>query len=161
MPFVAALLPTFTKGCDMRRRLTGWIAGCVLVATTAGVARADPHDVRLPLRDGRLTTAALTDVLPKSVAARLPAGSVDVRSWRGSLFVAALNTSLGQGCHVTVDRDAVVVRIDPDKLPHDWDDTRLAVRTFTATAAPVGHGGPGEALRPQIAGKVVDVSPGR
>ena len=121
----------------MRRQLTKWAAGwAVLAGMVAAPAGAAPHEVRVPLRDGRLSTAELTDVLPRSMAAKLPAGSIDVRSWGGSLLVAGLNASLGDGCHVSVARDAVVVRFDADKLPHDWDATRLAVRTFTATAAP-------------------------
>ena len=125
------------------RRVATWIAGWTVLATAAvgpalvpAVARADPHEVRVPLRDGQLTMAELTDLLPKTVADRLPAGSLDVRGLGGSLFVAALNASLGDGCHVDLKPDALVVRFDADKLPKDLDAGRVAVRTFTATAAP-------------------------
>jgi pimeloyl-ACP methyl ester carboxylesterase len=47
-----------------------------------------------------------------------------------------MNKSLGDGCRMTVDANALVLHVDPDKLPHDIDSAKLATRIFTATAAP-------------------------
>ena len=120
-----------------RRQWAGWVAGWA-VAGSAAVASAAPHEVRVPLVDGRLSTADLLARvhLPGGLAARLPHGSVDLRTFGGSLFVAGLDQALGEGCHVEVTPDALVVRVDADKLPHDVDGAKLATRTFTATVAP-------------------------
>ncbi len=120
-----------------RRRLLGCVVGLAVMAS-AGVASADPHEVRVPLVDGRLSTADLLARvhLPGAVAKRLPHGSVDLRSFGGSLFVAGLDRALGDGCHVEVTPDALVVHVDADRLPHDLDGAERATRTFTATVAP-------------------------
>ena len=120
------------------RRLAIWIAGWTLLAAWAPVASAAGHDVRVPLRDGKLSTADLLARvhLPAAAAAHLPNGTVDLRGFGSSLFVAALDKALGQGCHVEVTPDALVIHVDAARLPQDWDQTRLAARTFTATAAP-------------------------
>ncbi len=92
----------------------------------------------MPLVDGRLSTADLLARvhLPAAVAKRLPHGTVDLRSFGGSLFVAGLDRALGDGCHVEVTPDALVVHVDADRLPHDVDGAERATRTFTATVAP-------------------------
>ncbi|CAN5529811.1 hypothetical protein BH10PLA1_BH10PLA1_14690 [soil metagenome] len=105
----------------------------------APVTRADVHELRIPLRDGKLSMPELSAALSKELG--LPAieygtASVDVRGLGSSLFVSALNKSLGQGCQMSVDHDSVILRIDPSMLPHSVDQAKLAARTFTATAAP-------------------------
>ncbi len=121
----------------MRRRLTGWCAGWAVLSAAAG-ASAAPHEVRVPLRDGRLAMADLIAGvrLPAPVAARLPGGTVDLRGFGSSLFVAALDRALGDGCRVEVTPDALVVHVDGEKLPQGVDGVKQATRTFTAVAAP-------------------------
>ena len=120
-----------------RRTLAGWVAGWA-VLSSAAVASAAPHEVRVPLRNGRLSTADLLAQvrLPAAFAHHLPRGTVDLRGFGSSLFVAALDRALGDGCRVEVTPDALVVHVDPDKLPADTDGVKQATRTFTAVAAP-------------------------
>ena len=127
------------------RRLTNWAAGCVAATAAAvsavvapAVATAAPHEVRVPLRDGRLSTADLLARvhLPAAFAAHLPGGSIDLNGFGSSLFVAGLDRALGQGCHVGVTPDALVVHVDADRLPGDLDGAERATRTFTAVVAP-------------------------
>jgi pimeloyl-ACP methyl ester carboxylesterase len=119
------------------RRLPIGLAILATLALASG-ASAATHEVRVPLRDGRLSTAELLSHVrvPARCTSWMP-GSVDLHSMGGSLFVAALDKALGDGCRVDVTADALVLHVDTDRLPADWDQTRLAVRTFTATAAPV------------------------
>ncbi len=120
----------------MRRRRIGWLVGGA-VLSLASAAWADPHEVRVPLTDGRLTTADLSARvhLPDSLARHLP-GAVDLRSFGGSLFVAGLDRALGQGFQLQVTPDVLVVHVDAGRLPDSVDGVKQAVRTFTATAAP-------------------------
>ncbi len=121
----------------MRRRRTGWIA-CLAVLSLARVASADPHEVQVPLHDGRLSMPELLSHvrLPGAFARHLPKGGIDLRSFGGSLFITALDQALGDGCRVQVTPDALVLHVDADKLPGDVDGVKKATRTFTAVAAP-------------------------
>lgn len=119
-----------------------WIA-CLVAAVMSSIsatALAVPYETRVPLRDGKLRTSDLSAAICREL--RLPAacafdcGNLDLRGLRGSLFISALNESLGDGCRLTIAADAIVLHIDSDKLPHDIRSTKKAVRVFTAVASP-------------------------
>ncbi len=95
--------------------------------------------VKVPLHDGRLRPADLSaDLLQRLCIphADLPAIEIDLTGLRGSIFVNAWNASLGEGCKISIDDDALVVHLDTDKLPDNVDQAKLAARTFTEVAAP-------------------------
>lgn len=108
-------------------------------AALAATARAAPHEVRIPLRDGKLHTPDLAAAICREMrlpAFNLPGGDIDVSGLGGSLFIRGVNAALGEGCRITVDRDALVLHVDAEKLPGDVDAAKRAVRVFTAEAAP-------------------------
>jgi pimeloyl-ACP methyl ester carboxylesterase len=105
----------------------------------AAPAAATPREARVPLRDGKLDLGDLSVALCREL--RLPqcelgTGRVSLEGLRGSLIVAAMNESLGDGCRVRVADGALVLRLDTDKLPRDCAAFTRAVRVFTAVAAP-------------------------
>jgi pimeloyl-ACP methyl ester carboxylesterase len=113
----------------------------VLVLLAAPVSRADaaPMEARVRLHDGKFSTADLSRVLLDNFhlkGVELDAGDIDVSGVRGWTFVRALNTALGDGCSVRVDDDALVLSLDPEKLPRKIETIKKSIRTFTATAAP-------------------------
>lgn len=114
-----------------------WLGMCLPVA-------AAPHEARLGLRDGKLPVGELSAVLEKQLhLPRLDLGgdrSIDVRGLGGSLFIKALDRSLGAGCDITVDSEALVLRFDPEKLPGNAEGVRRAIRIFTSVAAPDATG---------------------
>jgi len=121
-----------------------WIGLCLLIVFGPTVAWGEMHDVRLPLRDGRLSLAQLQDSLghvlhvPQAVLDRLPGpdGSIDMEGIGGWVAVRALNVALGDGFQIQVNDRELVVWFDPEKLPTDWDaDCDAAVR-FMQIAAP-------------------------
>src|SRR5690242_15658900 len=88
----------------------------VVVATTTISARAEVHEWRVPLREGKLQTsqltAALTDEMHLSSAAASPlrgwlaahrGPEINLSGVRGNLFVNALNAALGDGGSITQD----------------------------------------------------------
>lgn len=83
---------------------------------------AATREVRVPLVDGSLTVAA--------------APVIDLNALGKSTFVAALNKALGDGCQIAITPGSAVIRYDTEKLPHDSDAAKVAVRAFTATVAP-------------------------
>ena len=118
-----------------------WMAGIVLplLALAAPAAVAAPREARVPLHEGKLRVAELSDALCRELG--LPecswdCGDLDLRGARGSAFVAALNESLGEGCRVSVGDDALVLHVDADKLPRDIRSAKRAARVFAAVAAP-------------------------
>lgn len=121
----------------MTNRIGLWIVTAILLAEPA--ARAAVHEVRIPLQDGKLSLPHLTEALTEQLG--LPgvawgSTTVDVQGIGGSLFVSALNKALGEGCNVAVDRDALVLRVDPDKLPQNLAEAKSATRVFASEAAP-------------------------
>jgi pimeloyl-ACP methyl ester carboxylesterase len=76
-----------------------------------------------------------------------PQGDLDVSGDNGASFVAALNQALGDGCRVKMRKDAVVVRIDTQKLPKDSDAARRAVRLFAAAEASEAAAAQGRSFR--------------
>ncbi len=107
-------------------------------------ACAEPHEARVALHEGRLNMGELSQALESRL--HLPTldlgtdASIDLKGLGGSLFIKALNRSLGAGCDIEVEPDAIIVRFDPEKLPTTLPDARRAIRTFTATAAPDATG---------------------
>lgn len=123
-----------------RSLLLSCLAFAAPAALAPAVASADPHEARLPLREGKVHVDDLSRALCRCL--RLPEkglpgdGTIDVSGLEGAKLVDALNQSVGDALRVTVDGDALVLFADPDKLPTDCDAAKLATRLFTAVAAP-------------------------
>ncbi|MGB7158462.1 MAG: hypothetical protein WBD40_10385, partial [Tepidisphaeraceae bacterium] len=116
-----------------------WLCSLVCLLALAAPASALTQTLRVPLHEGRLRTGDLSEDLRKRI--RVPnyawlETEIDLTGLRGSLFIAAWNKSLGEGCNVAIDNDALVVRIDTEKLPDEVDEAKLAARVFTEVAAP-------------------------
>lgn len=104
---------------------------------------ANVHQLRVPLKDGKLHLADVAATLsndlylPHELAGALrAAGTINVRGIGGSLCIAALNKSLGDGFSLHVSDHALLIRFDPDKLPRNWRATRSVIRTFVAEDHP-------------------------
>ncbi len=110
----------------------------VCLLAVAGPAAAVTTSVKVPLHDGRLRACDLSaELLTRlGLSDDLPALEINLTGFRGSLLVAAWNKSLGDGCNVSIDDGALIVRIDTEKLPDDVDEAKLAARVFTEVAAP-------------------------
>ena len=76
--------------------------------------------------------------IPGSSVARRWGGApeIDLSGVGGSLFVTALNKSLGEGCRVTQSDDALVIRFDVEEWPRSMAEGKQALRIFTSEAAP-------------------------
>ncbi len=112
---------------------------CLSFASFLPTAHAELNEVRVPLRDGKLSMPELSAALSTKLglpAVEYGSATIDVQGMGSSLFVAGINKALGEGCQLMVERDAVLLRYDPAKLPHSMKEANLAARTFTATAAP-------------------------
>ena len=120
----------------MKRLLLPFLALTLLIVPSATAA---PVEARVRLADGKLATADLSRVLLDSFHLKgieLDAGSIDMTGLNGATFVRALNAALGESCSVRVDADALVLRMDPMKLPRSMTTLKRAARVFTAVAAP-------------------------
>lgn len=120
----------------MRRWLPTLFALLVVVVPL----HAAPREARIPLHEGKIRLADLSEKLltemhlkPRWIS--LP-GTIDVHDVEGTLCVDALNHAFGEGCRVTLQGDALVLHLDREKLPKDWDGTKIAIRVFTSFAAP-------------------------
>jgi pimeloyl-ACP methyl ester carboxylesterase len=124
--------------------MKSFVAAVLLVVVTllAGPlssAQAASMEARVHLHDGKLATADLSRVLLDNFHLKgfeLDAGNIDMSGIGGWTFVRSLNAALGDGCRVRVDDDALVLSVDPQKLPHKIDSIKKSIRVFTATAAP-------------------------
>lgn len=115
------------------------LCSLVCLLALAAPAAAITTSVKIPLHEGRLHAADLSSGLLKRLCiphTGLVALEIDLTGLRGSLFVDAWNASLGDGCRVSIDDDALLVHIDTANLPDDVDEAKLAARTFTEVAAP-------------------------
>lgn len=117
----------------------GIICGFLGLLTVGAPAIASPHELRLPLDDGRLDWADLSAAACEGI--HLPSwhvgrGQISLKGWRGSLVLQALNASCGDGCRVTVSDNALVFHLDTEKLPGSLDQSTRALRTFVATGNP-------------------------
>lgn len=123
----------------MKSRLIALFLALTVTLSATGLSAAT-HEARVPLHDGKLRVSDLSAILLRDLhlpAVKLPAiKEIDLAGLSGNLFIHALNVSLGDGWHVSTDRDALILRCDPDKLPHNLTQTKRVVRLFTATAAP-------------------------
>src|SRR5262245_55534892 len=115
----------------------------LLTLVLAAPLRANPHEARVPLHDGRVDVAEITAAIGEEMhipgsswLASRDAGEINLKGLRGSLFVKALNASLKDGCRVTMSDNALVFHFDADELPHGLDSVKQATRTFVANAAP-------------------------
>lgn len=120
------------------KRLRAIIAGFAFFGSIAIVSAA-PHEARLPLHDGELRLADLSRKLLEELhlpATHLPPGEINLNGLSGSLFIAAMNRSLGDGCRLETRGNELVLHVDPDKLPNNITSAEHAMRVFTATAAP-------------------------
>jgi len=125
-------------------RRTWIVLGLVSLLAAAQGIWAEPREVRIPLEKGKIDlgrlSSALIDVgladvhIPARVS--FSGARINVRSWEGSLFVQAMNHALGDGCRLSVTKDALVLHIDSAKLPRDVNSAKKAIRDFTAEAAP-------------------------
>lgn len=98
-------------------------------------AFAAPHEVRIRLQEGKLCVADLAAVVHVP-SLGLGDKDVDLNGWRGSLFLSAINASLGDGCNVQVSDDVLLLHFDSEKLPKTFDDKKHALRIFVATETP-------------------------
>ena len=103
-----------------------------------GTVVAKPHEMRIPLHDGKMHLADLSKALCREI--HVPGmklgGEVDVRGLTGSLFVTAINASLEDGCQLTVQDDVLILHIDSEHLPKSIDQDRRAIRKFFAADFP-------------------------
>lgn len=120
-----------------------WIFAACLFLVWPSLGWGEVHSATVPLRDGRLSTGQFlsslddADLPPGAIAALSQIGpSVDLRGVAGWVIVRGLNTALGDGFHLSVTPNALIVQFDPDKLPRDWDQTADALGRFTEVAAP-------------------------
>jgi len=113
-----------------------------LSALLPALVSAAPHETRIPLKNGKVPFSEVSATLCRELnvsssrAVRLPLGEIDLNGAKGATFVSAIDGSLGDGLRVTLAPDALVLHVDPDKLPHDADSARCALRLFTAIEAP-------------------------
>jgi hypothetical protein len=120
------------------RMKTGILLGLIGFALTAAPVLANRHELRIPLHDGKLELADLSAAACEGI--HLPpvevGGSINLRTWRGSFFLAALNVSCGEGMNVTVSDDALNFHVDPDKLPQSVEQSKQTLRMFVAAENP-------------------------
>ena len=128
----------------MRGHASGWLtrisAVCLPLVLFPLTSSAAPHEVRLPLHDGNLQVSELSQILEHDLhLPRLKLGGrtqINLNGLRGSLFIHAIDASLGDACRLDVNGDELILHVDPDKLPSSCDDVKQAVREFVATDNP-------------------------
>jgi pimeloyl-ACP methyl ester carboxylesterase len=105
----------------------------------AGSAAASTREVRVPLKDGKLHVADFSAAVCRTMSLPgLPLGSgdIDLGTSKGTLFLQAVNLSLGETGHVHVQDSAVVLRVDSDRLESRCQNLSRAVRVLAAEANP-------------------------
>lgn len=103
------------------------------------IASAAPHDLRIPLHDGRLDWTDLAAVASQGV--HLPPfyggkDEIDLRGWRGAVVLSALNAFCGDACRIGISRNSLDFHFDAQKLPVLVDHAKQAVRAYVATKYP-------------------------
>jgi pimeloyl-ACP methyl ester carboxylesterase len=125
----------------------GAILVMVMVMGLGGFATpsfAGAIEARVALHDGRLSVAALSQLLESRL--HMPAikvdsrASIDLKGLGGSLFIKALDRSLGRACDLEISGQSLVVRLDSRALPGNVEEVRRAIRIFTEVAAPDATG---------------------
>jgi len=117
----------------------GIVLGLTALLWAAGPASASPHEVRVPLHDGKLDWADLSAAACEGIHLppwQLGHGAISLRGWKGSLFLAALDASCGDGLRITVSDDALIFHLDAEKLPRSVEQSKQALRAFAATENP-------------------------
>jgi alpha-beta hydrolase superfamily lysophospholipase len=120
----------------MKSRILVVLIGMLALAAPA---MADPHELRVPLHDGKLRWADLSATVCQQIHLprwQIGTGEVSVEGWSGSLFLAALNASCGDGCRVSVSDGALIFHFDAHQMPGDLDQAKAALRKFVAAETP-------------------------
>ncbi len=123
-------------GC-LIRALAAFLAGVICLMTA--VAAAAERELRLPLEDGRLSVDALSAELMRELdlpAVRWPGAEIDFTGLRGSIVIEALNASLGKGFDLRIEDDALILRVDVERLPRNVAQAKSAARVFTSVVVP-------------------------
>jgi pimeloyl-ACP methyl ester carboxylesterase len=115
--------------------ITAFLVGLFVTA----VAQAESIDVTIPLHDGKIEFKELSATICRQL--HLPSfplgnGSVKIKGWAGSLFVQSLNAALGEGCQFRVEKDQLLLHLDPAQLPHTVPQAQAAVRRYVANDFP-------------------------
>ncbi len=115
------------------------LLGVLGIFSASVPALASPHEIRLPLHDGRLALSDLAAAACEGV--HLPAwhagrGQIDLNGWRGSLFLQALNASCGDGWRITISDNVLMFRFDSEHFPRSVEQTKETLRTFVAADNP-------------------------
>jgi pimeloyl-ACP methyl ester carboxylesterase len=119
----------------------GLFGRCValLVLLFASLGTAAQREQRVPLKEGVLHVADLSKAICHSMdlpGLSIGGGDVPMQSSRGQMLLQAVNLSLGRAGNVSVEKDALVVRIDPQLVPGRCDELSRAGRVLAAEAAP-------------------------
>lgn len=127
-----------------------WVAALGVAAALAGSARGseptpDVVEHRLPLdANGRLPLRDLLGVVLREADSAVPArpgldvGSVDVEPLRTPALLLAANLGLASvGIGLRIEGDAVLLRIDRERLRRRVDDLEVLVRTVFGRGPPV------------------------
>ncbi len=116
---------------------------CSIVGLNRGFADATVLRASVPLVDACIScevlSRCLTDELHlpnEAVGSLLGHISLDLKNANGWVAVG-LNAGLGDGFHVSVERNVLSIELDPDKLPRDWDGICDSLIRFTSVTAPV------------------------
>jgi pimeloyl-ACP methyl ester carboxylesterase len=120
----------------MLKRIASSLVTLLALALPASAAT---REARIPLHDGMLRSADLFAIFSRELhlpECHLSCGDVDLNGLKGSNFVLAVNESLGEGCHVSLSDDALVVDIDSEKLPADVRSAKHCARIFAAVVSP-------------------------
>src|SRR5947207_15865875 len=100
---------------------------------------AAPREQRVALKDGTLHVADLSAAVCHEMdlpGFSLASGDVAINSPQGAQLVDAVNLTLGQAGHLSIDGNTLLLRIDPDRLPTRCDELARATRVLAATASP-------------------------
>lgn len=124
----------------MRAIVFAWMLGLLLPA----VCPAAEQEISIPLREGRLSIDQLQQILEEDLD--IPPAAIpnlfsldvelDLRSINGWLLVRGLNGAMGNGFHAVVTDKSLLIQIDPDQWPRDWNQSCDALDRFTEIAAP-------------------------
>ncbi|HEX4794368.1 MAG TPA: hypothetical protein VH370_11280 [Humisphaera sp.] len=118
------------------RRLSGVLLGLVLAGACVAAA---PREQRVPLKQGTLHVADLSAAVCHEMdlpGLSLASGDVVINSPQGAQLIDAVNLTLGQAGHLSVDGNALLLRVDPDKLATRCDELARAARVLAAAASP-------------------------
>ena len=117
-----------------------WLAGALLAISLSGLCMgAAAREQRVPLKNGTLHIADLSAAVCHEMdlpGFSLASGDVAMNSPQGAQLIDAVNLTLGQAGHLSVDGNALLLRVDPDKLASRCDELARATRVLAAAASP-------------------------